>query len=243
MARHIKAAIFLMTALAVGCILRVADAQSGRRGAAPQPVATPDAATPNAPDVPTRGTGTPVWVAFADNKNAPDGEVKPKPSQPLAERVAEWLFQEGGMKVGRLPDGLTADDAQALARKQTVGYVVWLQLGEGREIPKNARCNDRCNPKCLREIANFQGHFYVFAAGSGAPQLDSEAVAIFDPFLYNPPACPPNRERGRSGRGLPLSAPICLNALPTELTPDALECLGRKIGITASREIKGETKR
>ena len=243
MTRHIKAAFFLLMVLAIGGVWRIADAQSGRRGAAqPQPAATPVPNSPDMPDAPTRGTGTPVWVAFAETREAPEGEVRPKPSQPLAERVAEWLFQEGGLKVARLPKALTANDAQELARKQTVGYVVWLELGESHYIPKNARCDDRCNPKCLRDIARFQGHYYVFAAGSGAPQLDSLVEAIFDPYLFNPATCPPSRERSRGRREAPTNAPICPNASPTELTPDSLECLSRKIGVTASREIKGENK-
>jgi hypothetical protein len=217
-------------------------AQSGRRKP-PEPQPTPEvkATTGFTPDAPTRGTGTPVWVAFASDKTSAGSEITPKPAQPLAERAAEWLFQYGGFKVGRLPDALTASEAQELARKLSVGYLVLVQLGETRAQPKDARCSDPCNPKCLRDIASYPAHFYLFTAGSGAPQLDSTVAALFDPYLYNPASCPP-RSRGRGGRLYPDNAPVCLNAAPTELTPDALECLGRKVGDQINREIKGPNK-
>jgi hypothetical protein len=238
MEKKVKLSAFLVLLLVAGGVLGVARGQSGRRQTTAQPAATPEIVAPIGIDAPTRGAGTPVWVVFADAKNAPPSEIKSLSAQVLAERAAEWLFQYGGMKVGRVPDALTANDAQELARKQTAGFILWVDLGEAREQPKNARCNDPCNPKCLREIAGYQAHYYLFAAKTGAPQLDSAVQAVFDPYLYNPRQCPP---RNRGGRlRLPNSAAVCLNASPSELTPDALECLGRKVGDFVRREVAGE---
>jgi hypothetical protein len=161
----------------------------------------------------------------------------------LAERVADWLFQYGGLKVGRLPKPLAPAEAQELARKLTAGYLVLVQLGEVVAPQKGANCGDPCNPKCLRFVAFYPAHLYLFSAGSGAPQLDREVVALFDPALFQPPPnCPSRPPERRRPQNIPPGAAVCFNGLPTELTPDALECLARRTGDFVNREIKGPDK-
>ena len=244
MTQRAKLALFLLAVLAAGGLL-AARAQSGRKSQTPK---TPDAPTPTetAPtdilkDAVTRGQGAPVFIAFAPDEKTPATEEQPLNAKPLAERVADWLFYLGEMRVTQLPKPIAATAAQELARTQKTGYVVWIQLNETRAARPNVRCTDLCDAKCLREVSNYQAHFYVFAAVTGAPQQDVALEAVFAPFLYSGKGCP-RRSTGRpAGSRDPRNIygpPRCYNALPDALAPDALECLGRKIGDQVGQEVK-----
>lgn len=257
MSSHAKCFIILFLVLPIGGVWFTSQAQSGRKRQQPKPAPATLPEIVSQPSEPasaatplTRGTGTPVQVAFAPDRQTPAPPV-PNASlawhvistEPLATRLADWLYLKGGLAVTSMTEPTTAQEAQALALNQADGYVVWLQLEQQRIYRVNPRCSDLCSADCLREYSNYQVGYRVFAAKTDAPVREGKLEVKFDKYAFVNKECNKKYgiyEKSSGGSKRLFGAPVCFNKLPNEFAPETFECVGHKLADQLNKKIKPE---